>query len=111
MKKNDILQQIHKEKLAHKKSYLEQEEKIAENFNYLQDHWGSLLMQTAFNSFKGFIGLPTSNSSNKKSDNNTQQMGLSVIPMLWEIVQPYLIKYGVDKIKGLFSKKKKKEVE
>lgn len=115
MSKNNILQQIHKEKLELKQSYLQGEEKIADNFNYLQDNWGKLLMHSALNSAKGFIGLPTSTNRGKSEEyqsNKIQQfssVGLTVIPMMWELVQPFLIKYGVNKIKSFFTKKKKKK--
>lgn len=115
MSKDNILQQIHKEKLALKQCYLQEEEKIADDFDYLQDNWGRLLVHSALNSAKGFIGLPTAKSSSKGEDyqsNKIQQfssVGLTVIPMMWELVQPFLIKYGVNKIKSFFTKKKKKK--
>ena len=113
--KDNVLQQIHKEKLALKQSYLLEEEKIANNFDYLQDNWGTLLIHSALNGVKGFMGFPTNNSSSKGDDYQTDKIqqissiGMNVIPMLWNIIQPFALKYGINKIKSFFTKKKKKK--
>lgn len=117
MSKKTLLQTIQEEKSILKQSYLEDEKKLTENFAYLQENWGKLLVHSTVNGVKGAMRLPTDKKPAKDSNfqiDKIQQvatMGMTIFPIIWELSQPFLINYGIKKLKSFFTKKKKKKTQ
>lgn len=90
----------------------EQETQLIDNFTYLGDNWGSLLIKSIF-SFGG--SRNTTSSKYKEGENrvsffsNIMRIGGDVVPVIWGIAQPYLIGLITQKIKSkIFGGSKKK---
>lgn len=99
------------------------EEKLNEDFSYIQEHVGSLLLSGVSS-----LLFPSAKSHTKKEDSShkpvsTASSGLSLgmsdylsmakglLPMAWDIAQPMLLSWGIKKAKNwvshlLFRKKK-----
>lgn len=99
------------------------EEKLSEDFSYIQEHVGSLLLSGVSS-----LLFPSAKSHTKKEDSShkpvsTASSGLSLgmsdylsmakglLPMAWDIAQPMLLSWGIKKAKNwvshlLFRKKK-----
>lgn len=104
-----------------------QEQKLSEDFAYIQDNASSLLLS-------GVSGLlfPPRNSASKNEKNALSAhgneahdptkttpaslsdylaIGKSLLPVAWEIAQPLLLTWGIGKVKsllfGAFGKKKR----
>lgn len=99
------------------------EEKLNEDFSYIQEHVGSLLLSGVSS-----LLFPSTKSHAKKEDSShkpvsTASSGLSLgmsdylsmakglLPMAWDIAQPMLLSWGIKKAKNwvshlLFRKKK-----
>lgn len=107
------LQIIQAERKALKKQFLSDEKKIAENISYLHQNWGSLLINTAVNHVKEYIGFPVASSKDQEGDeqfNRIQsitKIASSVLPIAWDFLQPLILKYTFRKIKNMFFGKKK----
>lgn len=107
------------EELRQEKNRLTQECKLYEKelkykITYTKGNFGQLLLNTVVDSAKnGFGELMGSNSKKKKKAANTSSLGLGQIltitaPLLWNVLQPFLIGIAVKKAKSLFSFRKKK---
>lgn len=119
--KVNALEDLRREKEIARLECQESEAQLAEHWEYLKDNAGSLIVQSATVSIArklGFGGL--FGSKDKDQDGQEQQGTLGVMqnvwngvvayyPLIWEMAQPFLIRFATKKIKSLFSGKKKKK--
>ncbi|RHJ92608.1 hypothetical protein [Parabacteroides bouchesdurhonensis] len=101
-----------------------QEQKLNGDFSYIQENAGSLLLSGI--SYLLFPGSKSTTKSNTTTNTNTEvarQTGLSLelsdylsigknmLPLLWDIAQPFIMTWGIKKAKNIisniFTKKKK----
>jgi hypothetical protein len=78
---------------------LKQEQKLNENFRYIQDHSGRLLLSGV-----STLLFPDAKSAKREADNNTisaQPVSTlsafsSLVPIVWDIAKPLLISWGIE---------------
>lgn len=122
MKKNKIspLEELRQEKVMVKKEVEECEDRLAESWLYLTDNAGSLLLQGAVNGILHKFGFGGSHkkieAEDREHEGTSSGIGHGIIntlsaysPMIWEMVQPMLIQFAVNKFKSIFTRKKKKK--
>ncbi|WP_147625549.1 hypothetical protein [Gabonibacter massiliensis] len=79
-----------------------QEKKLGEDFSYVRQHAGSLFL-----SGLSLLFFPSSSDDTKKSDspfNGYFSALKSVMPFIWDVTLPILIRWFVKKIVSLFRK-------
>lgn len=101
-----------------------QENKIGNNFKYIQNHGGKLVL----NSIKSAV-FPSRNENNIQSKPSSLPLTLTdlalggvssvmkgnkgLLPMIWNFAQPFVLTWGIKGAKkligGIFSRKKKKK--
>ena len=85
-----------------------QEQKLNEDFSYIQENAGSLLL-----SGLSSLLFPSNKSTTKTNDKNTAPVSIAkgMIPIAWDLAQPFIMTWGIKKAKKWFSNllfKKKK---
>jgi hypothetical protein len=119
MKKNKInpLEELRQEKVIVRKEVADSEDRLAEHWVYLSDNAPSLLMNSAVNGIAGWFGFGHKQESEQdKSDSGSNGIMHNILgavtayyPLIWEIVQPVLLRFAMNKIKSIFTRKKKKK--
>lgn len=90
------------------------EDDIKSKSAYIKDNFGHLMLNSIVSSTKnGFAGL-TSSGSKKKKDKSDNAFGIgsafaTFTPIIWEVLQPFLIGIAVKKAKSIFTRKIKKK--
>jgi hypothetical protein len=108
------LEELRQEKAIARRECAESEERLGEHWTYLSDNAGPLLFQSAMNTVLRQFGFGPKEKSKDTGDSGTiAHSGLlgslmAYYPIVWEIVQPMLLRFVVKKIKSIFSGKKKK---
>jgi hypothetical protein len=106
-----------------RKQCLLREQKLNNAFSYMQENAGSLLLSgVSYLIFPGAKTAQRTNTSTPETDTSRKPAALSglsdwlsvgkmLIPVAWEIVQPFIISWGIrkimDRMSHLFVKKKK----
>ncbi|WP_233202072.1 MULTISPECIES: hypothetical protein [Parabacteroides] len=122
--KQTPLEKLISDKERIRKQCKEHEQKLNEDFSYIQENAGSLLLSGVSS-----LLFPKTRSAAKSGENTTTQndngdlpavpLGFSdylsitksMLPLAWDIAQPFIMTWGIKKAKNLlrsvFSKKKK----
>lgn len=96
-----------------------QEEKMGDNFRYIQDNGGKLVLHSMTAAL-----IPGKSASQRSSSaSGTPHSGLTngliggvstalksntgILPMLWQIAQPFVLTWGIKGVKKLFGRKRK----
>ncbi|GHU55969.1 hypothetical protein FACS189411_05500 [Bacteroidia bacterium] len=116
MKTQTPLDKLIADKQLLEEQRLEQEQKLNENFRYIQDHSGRLLLSGV-----STLLFPNTKSTKKEADNesiSTQTVLApsafsAFVPIVWDIAKPLLISWGIERarkslVSWLFGKKKKR---
>lgn len=119
MKTNKVspLEELRIEREIVRQQCAESEDRLAEQWDYLSDNAGSLLLNAAVSNITGLFGF--GHKSHKSSDtkqiaqaassgNGIMSMLSSYYPLIWDIAQPLIWKFAMNKIKSIFTKKNKK---
>lgn len=83
-----------------------QEQKLNEDFSYIQENAGSLLL-----SGLSSLLFPSNKSTTKTNDKNTAPVTAGQPSIAWDLAQPFIMTWGIKKAKKWFSNllfKKKK---
>lgn len=110
------LEELRQEKAIARRECAESEERLGEHWTYLSDNAGPLLFHSAVNTVLRQFGFgPKEKSKFKDTDSDgVAHSGLlgtlmAYYPVVWEIVQPMLLRFVIRKIKSIFSGKKRKK--
>ncbi len=117
MKNNSIspLEELRQEKEIVRRECAESEERLADHWSHFKDNAGSLIFYSAINSIMKGFGFGGKKESEDKPETRSNSLvnGLlssltTYYPLIWDMVQPMLIRFAMRKIKSIFSRKKKK---
>lgn len=116
MMKNELtpLELLRQDKEMIRRECAEKEDRLAEHWSYLSDHAGSLIFQSAVNAVLRHFGFGPKEKPKEGESEGIVSSGLlstltAYYPIVWEFVQPMLIRFVIRKIKSIFSRKKKKK--
>lgn len=125
MMKNKVspLDELRQEKEIVKREVAESEDRLAEHWAYLSDNAPSLLFNSAINGIAGWFGFGHKAEPKRLQESDDAEGASGILanlqgvfgnlsayfPLVWEIAQPMLLRYAVNKIKSLFTRKKKKK--
>lgn len=123
MKQSKIspLEQLRHEKELAKQEVEKSEARLSGQWDYLQSNFNVLLINGAIDATLKGLGLKSSqkNTITQKSSNEDIQSpgifrsllgGFSALsPIIWELVQPMLMSFALNKVKSFFSGEKKKK--
>lgn len=106
------LELFRQEKEKVRRECAEKEGRLAEHWAYLSDHAGSLIFQSAIDGILHHFGFGSKRKSKEDSGDTTNNGFLTALttyyPVIWEFLQPVLIRFVIKKIKSIFSRRKKK---
>lgn len=114
MKNNKIskpspLEELRQRKLILKQECLQDEERFFKAVDGFKSSWKGILLNSIFSSPKSMALSLFSSSRNKKAQTNDTSGSLfqKLLPMLWTVLQPILMKMVMNKIKDLFARTNK----
>ena len=117
MNKMTPLQELRQEREIARREVAESEQRLAGHWNYLNDNIGTLVFSSVVNTSLRKLGLKHSKHEVAQTSEKAHSPGIfqsvlggvaAVSPLIWELVQPFLMKFAMNKIKSIFSRKKKK---
>ncbi len=121
MKKNEIspLMELRREKEIVRHELNQSEERLADHWGYFSDNASSLIINGAISGIAGWMGFshkkekPIKTEGTGTASNGIFQNVLGTLtanyPLIWEIVRPMLIRFAINKVKSLFTGKKKED--
>lgn len=121
MKQPTPLERLQAEKASLQNACKQQEQKLNESFQFLQDNAGSVLLSGLSSllfpgnkASKGKTNDVSQSSETKTSSNpvQTTPIGISdylsiakgMIPVAWEIAQPFIMSWGIKKLKKMLTR-------
>lgn len=116
MTKNKLtpLELLRQEKEVAKRECVESEARLAEHWSYLSDNASSLIFQSAINGVLRHFGFGPKEKNKDGESSGIANNGFlgaftAYYPVIWELVQPMLIRFVIRKVKSIFSRKKNKK--
>lgn len=119
-KKRKPIDILRAERTKYKKAYQKEEAVLAEKWKYVNDNLTSLAASSLINGFMSSFGFGGSHASKETAlANNAENrpginllktvtgVAMTSLPLVWDFVQPLILRSVIKKIKGLFSQKKK----
>jgi hypothetical protein len=101
-KKLSAIEQLLRDKAALEACIKEREKNLDCDINYIRDNIPGLL-------FSGITSMLMPSSKSKKNKKQSSlsgglSIGKQMMPILWEIAQPFILTWGIRKAKGLLKK-------
>lgn len=118
--KVDILEELRREKELVRREVKDSEGRLAGHWTYLSDNAMPLILNSTVNGISAMLGfgyrttpksaaLPKQPTESTGIFQNIYGSMMAYSPLIWEIAKPMLIRYAVNRVKSLFTRKKKKK--
>jgi hypothetical protein len=104
-KKPSAIEQLLQDKRLLEAHIEECEKNLDRDFTYIRDNSSSLLISGITSML-----IPSGKSKENKKQNllfGGLAIGKQFMPLLWEIAQPFVLTWGINKVKGLLKKAKR----
>lgn len=115
--KRSPLEQLRQEKEILRQECADGEARLSEHWTYISHNAGSLAFNSIVNTVARKLGFGGFKDDSQDQE-TTASTGfaqsafnglLAYYPLIWEFVQPMLIRFAIRKFKSLFTRKKKKK--
>lgn len=113
------LEELRKEKEIVRSEVAESEVRLSEHWTYVSENAVPIIFDGAVNGIARYLGFGNALAPKKaKEEDSVGSSGIfqnvfgifsAYSPLVWEIVQPMLLRFAVRKIKSLFTRKKKRK--
>lgn len=119
-KKRKPIDILRAERTKYKKAYQKDEAVLADKWKYVNDNLTSLAASSLINGFMSSFGFGGNHASKETALADTGEnkpafnflktvtgVAMTSLPLVWDFVQPLILRSIIKKVKGLFSGKKK----
>jgi hypothetical protein len=96
-KKQSAIEQLSQDKAVLEAYIKEREKNLGCDFTYIRDNTSSLLIS-------GITSMLMPSNKKQNPPSGRSAIGKQFMPIVWDIVQPFVLTWGIHKVKGLLIK-------